>query len=183
MPKCIRGRRVRFQKLFFDRGVRIVLLNGLQIRERFRIAAQHPLRLRHPVQRVFAQQRIILRFGQPRKGLRRAIFRVVVVSQGQRGARTPKTGGVLIRKCRQFFVRSGRRASQIVREVSHLFLQRLLFRGGRGAFRNGSVRPATATARRAFGLFGFFLTFGCLRSCRRGLRGLRLREGLKRRGQ
>src|SRR5260370_34333683 len=103
--------------------------NRLQSLIGVRVTPQRTLRLRRPVQRVFAEQRVVLRLQKPADGLSRLILRIVVVTQCKRGSRGPDVRAVLDGERGKLFVRSGRCVVERTGGFGVFFLACVLFRG------------------------------------------------------
>src|SRR5205085_10003767 len=84
----------RLQHLFAQSGVRVFVLDGQKGFVSFGVTAQIAHGLRGPIPRVFAKKRVSLSFQEPAQGLSHAVVGKVLVSEGQRSARTPSIRGV-----------------------------------------------------------------------------------------
>src|SRR5260370_4555561 len=118
----------RFQGLLAQSGVGIVVLEGLKNLIGIRITPQVALGLRRPVQRVFAEKRVVLRLEQPAKGLRMAVLGKVFIPERERGARAPYVCGVLYGEGGEFLVRPWRPVVRLAGEFGPLFLLGIIFR-------------------------------------------------------
>jgi hypothetical protein len=151
------SRRESFEKLLLDCGVGVIALDGLQRGERVGVALEQAEGLRGPIQNMIAQQGVTLGFSKPSQRLLRVVFVVVVVTQSQRGARSPNVRGVLGGKGRQFCVAVGRGVVQRARQTGKLFLRGFVLGTTRRYFRAGRVRSTSRAAGDGLGLVGFFL--------------------------
>src|SRR6267143_59729 len=146
-----------FQQRFAHGGIRIFVQNRLQSLIGFCVPSQRTLRLCRPVQRIFPEQRVVLRLDKPADSLPRFILHVVVVTKRKRGARSPDVRGVLDGEGRKLFVRSGRPVVESTSDFGEFFLRRLVFRCISRNLRRGSLRLASGPARRRLWLLRFAL--------------------------
>ena len=87
-----RGRRKRVHDLLFNGCIRIVAADDVQVSERVLIAFQRAFRLRGPEKNVFSKQCVALRLCEPREGLQRPVFLIIVIAECEGCARAPGVG-------------------------------------------------------------------------------------------
>ena len=148
VPELNRGRRESFQDLLAHGGCWVVVQNRLQNLVSVRVASQRALRLRRPVQRVFAKQRVVLRLHKQAHSLPRAVLHILVITKSERGARAPNVRGVLCGERRKFFVCAGRGVVQRAGKLGKFFLRGFVFRRIGRNLRLGRFRLASRAARR-----------------------------------
>src|SRR5205807_9586067 len=156
------GRPESFQHLLAYGSSRVVVQKVLQNFVSFCVPPQSALRLRRPVQRVFAKQRIALRLDEQADGLPRKVLHVFVITKSQRGTRTPDVSVVLGGKRREFFVSAGHGIVQLARELGQFLLRGFVFRRIGRDLRLGRFRLASRAAGRRLRLFRFALVLGRL---------------------
>ena len=110
------GRRKRVHNLLFNGCIRVVAADDVQVSERVLLAFQRALRLRGPEKYVFSKQCVALGLCEPRKGLRRSVFLIIVIAEREGCARPPSVGGMFRGKSGKLFVSTWRGVMQIARE-------------------------------------------------------------------
>src|SRR5207247_4680611 len=123
-----RGGRESFQDLLAHGGCWVVVQNRLQNLVSVRVASQRALRLRRPVQSVFAKQRVVLRLHKQAHSLPRAVLHILVITKSERGARAPNVRGVLCGERRKFFVCAGRGVVWVAGKMGKFLFRSLVLR-------------------------------------------------------
>src|SRR5258708_37129929 len=113
------------QQLLAHGGIGIFVLDGLQHFECVRAAPESTLRLRGPVQRILAEQRVVLRFEEPPETLSGTILREFFVAESKRRARSPDVCTVLDGEGRKFLISAGRGVVERAGEFGKFFLRGL----------------------------------------------------------
>ena len=87
--------------------------------------------MRFPEKGEFVEQRVRVRFLQPRERLSEASFGVVVIAEGQGGTLSPYAGEIFVGEGSELVVGARRAVMHVTSERGELFLRGGVFRSGR----------------------------------------------------